>query len=184
MAFTGLITVDANALVVSGTTAWSLPNNLHADDGAFTDIEGDSSVDPSDSNKREWTASGLSVPAGATILGIEVRIEGLNADVQLNDLRMQPTVSSSLVGDVTTITGDEAGSPFDTTFGGATDTLNSGVTAADINAGDFGIALWHFLHGAQGTASWALDVMQIGVYYEVASAAKRTGLGLGLGLGL
>ena len=120
-----------------GSDSWLNPTNVLASDDTRATIN---NLDEGDASRYlKATDFGFTIPASATILGIEVGIEKHSTDA-INDARLR------LVKNDVIQTGDRASpAPWmatDTikTYGGSADLWNTSWTFADLNSTNFGIA--------------------------------------------
>lgn len=165
---------DDNAI---GVITWSNTANAGADDGSFATA--DSGVAPGDqiTHYLKVTNFGFTIPAGSTIVGITVEVEGKH----VNDLDSDSTTSVKLVkADGTLGTGTKTGGSWTTsdviyTFGSASDLWSDTWTAADINDADFGVAFSRTIARESGAASTisSVDYIRITVTYS-ATAGKAS----------
>jgi len=150
-----------------GSTNWTNPGNVTASDdsyaGFFAQLNGDSSKD------LDCTNFGFSIPAGATINGIQANIERNGFDITDVSIKL--------------LNGDGAGgesaqdkslgaswSNSDTvdSFGGPTDTWGETWSVSDVNSSNFGIRI-QCQDNAGGfpqiLGSANIDHVEITVYY-------------------
>ena len=124
---------------------------------------------------RFVNVSGLSIPVGSTIDGIEVRIKrkGLdytthNSDIRDSVLRLH--VSGTMSGDdnADTDTTWPTSNAFGATVGGPTDDWNAGYDRADLIGATFGVQLSVAnVETVDAYGSAFVDVLQIKIYYTV-----------------
>jgi hypothetical protein len=163
VADTGWVDVGTGVYDTSyGTTAWVSPEQITADDGSNAQII---SVGAVTSYYLKGTNVGLSIPAEATIDGIEVRLEGRksNAVTQTID-RIRLVDEAGTIG----TTDRSAGETFTTSdvfypFGGASDLWEDTWSETDVEDIDFGFVL-AVVKGAN-FAQCFIDVFQVKVYY-------------------
>ncbi|MGV3628992.1 MAG: DUF6701 domain-containing protein [Betaproteobacteria bacterium] len=145
--------------------AWNNPGNALSSNNADATV----SVDGSTSEALECANYSFSIPAGATITGIEVNVErsssstnnGGSRDASL--LLLGGTLAGSNLATATIYTtGDVV-----ETHGNPTETWGNAWTVAQINAAAFGAALRVTKPGGGGPAhTVSVDHIQITVYYS------------------
>lgn len=180
MADTGWVICGTGANDSSvGTEAWANPGNITADDATYADVTA--------ASKNEQTYYikgsnfGLSVPAGATIDGIEIR-------GQFYDSTGAPTsfINYARVEHPTLGVGDdqETGStildftPTNYDYGGPTELHGLSWTSSDVNNSGFAV-LYSINTGEGFTRAPYCDAIWVKVYY---TEAPPGGLGPGRGL--
>lgn len=145
--------------------AWNNPGNALSSNNADATV----SVDGSTSEELQCANYGFSIPAGATITGIEVNVERSSSSTNNGGSR-----DSSLLLLGGTLTGSNlATATIYTTadvvesHGGATQTWGNAWTVLQINATAFGAALRVTKPGGGGAAhTVSVDHIQITVYYS------------------
>jgi hypothetical protein len=166
-----------------GKTVWSNPDYAKVDDANYAANE-ILKIDYSDwlrlTNFGFDGANG--VPAGATIDGIEVQVRrAANGASVIFDSAVYLRKTAGQVGDNKTSGTFWATSKETVTYGGPTDTWNSGLTASDIRDSGFGIDLSAF----NGDGSVAYDALiyfcQIRVYYTVVPKTMTKTMGYIIG---
>jgi hypothetical protein len=158
----------------TGNTSWSNTSNVKSSDNS------DASASLSGgkiSNYLMAIGFGFSIPLNATITGIKVEIEraegNQSSSAYIRDNSVKIVKGGSITGsehaDISTNwpTSDQIAS-----YGSNSDLWGQSWTPADINAGNFGVAI-----SAKNTSSWNseyayVDNMKITVYYSVASACN------------
>lgn len=172
MADTGFVIAGAGAVDDSyGSLGWNNPNNITADDGNDANS---GAMGAFTTHYLVSSSHGLSVPSGATIDGIEVRIQAhdaVNASGTFDRVRI---VKGGSIGSIERASGeDPSGTPADFDFGGASDLWGETWTDSDVNASGFGVAVT-FITGV--FADFHVDAVWIKVYYtEGASNPEATG---------
>jgi hypothetical protein len=146
-----------------GTAAWNAPGRITTDDNSYSEILGGSVT----SNYLRASNFGFAIPAGATIDGIEARIErksifggpdGLDNSIKLFN------ASGVAAGNEKSTGAAWPSSTTVTTLGGATDLWGLTPSEADVEDIDWGWAI-------SGTTvdSWLqVDLMEMKVYYTLA----------------
>lgn len=122
-----------------GGTAWTNPSNCTADDATVA-----KAILPGagTSDYLEATNFGFSIPAGATIDGIEFLIQGrektTSDDINDNEVKV---IKGGVRGTENKAAAGEWPTTFtDRTYGGSADLWSESWTYSDINASDFGVA--------------------------------------------
>lgn len=144
-----------------GTVAWTNPGNITFDDGLNASV---STTDASaDTNYLFVTNYGFSIPAGATITGIDVYAEnGGSINKQQSSVRL---VKSGVIQPVDRAT---PGQPlYNTVFGSSTDLWGDTWTPDDINNSGFGVAFAVRIFAGEGNT---VDYVGIEVYYTPAGS--------------
>lgn len=146
-----------------GTTAW-----------ASTGMGGDVIGGPSTSYSQYLKSSshGFSIPASATIDGIEVKITGYSSGFGVAEDRMR-LVKGGVIGSVNRAsTGWTNGQVQTYTYGGAADLWGETWAPANINASSFGVAMSAYLEAdsGEGSSLFVTD-MNIKVYYSTPPGA-------------
>jgi hypothetical protein len=143
-----------------GTDAWSNPDNAKTSNNSRAEFL--SSFPPGTSYYLKATNFGLSVPAGATIDGIEVQVEKLAEladDVSEENVKLIDELGTA-VGDNKAKGGYWSTSEGYVTYGGSSDLWSNTWSETDVNDSDFGVAI-------NVTAEYTayIDHIQIKVYY-------------------
>jgi hypothetical protein len=127
-----------------GTVAWTNPGNALSDDNSFATVT--LTTGSTASNYLQTTDYGFSIPADATILGIQVTIgryesqAGLGTNIR--DIVVQLIKGGSLVGSNLAATGTNwPTSETAANYGGSSNLWGTTWTPSEINASDFGVAL-------------------------------------------
>ena len=129
-------TVSAN----TGNAAWVTPNNAQADDGSTTEAPGDS--DNAETDQLNCTNFGSSIPAGATIDGIEFECERHTSSQDIWTDRTVKCIKGGTVQGTDLSSGTLwTGSPVKETYGGALELWGLTWSVADINASTSGFSL-------------------------------------------
>jgi len=153
----------------TGTIDWLNPGNISADDTnyATADLSGTNVVT---SRYLEGTNYGFTIPAAATIDGIQVTIgrfesaTGPGNDVRDTVVRLMK--AGNITGDNKADTGTDwsTGTSASATYGSSSDLWGVSWTSADINASNFGVAL---AADSDNNRLASVDYMQITVSYTV-----------------
>ena len=160
---------------------WTSVGNVGADDGSNASITAASY----DTNDYSYVirASNYSagVPAGATIDGIKVEIEGYCDTNELSkDVLVQLSKdNAALVGDNYAKGTDLETSATVRTYGGAADKWGTTWTAAEVNATDFAV---HFAYQAtQANSDLYVDFVRVTIYYTATESHSGTSTVTGIG---
>lgn len=151
---------DSNAI---GTVAWSNPSNAAASDNSRATAN--LSEPGLTSHYLKATNFGFTLPEGATVLGIEARVEKSKTELfTLTDAEVK-IVKGGVVG--STNKRDIAEWPVNNdgivTYGGPTDLWGTTWAVADVNGEGFGLVI-----AAQGRGVARVDDIEIVVYYSYA----------------
>jgi hypothetical protein len=159
---TGWVTVGTGAEDASyGTKAWGADaSNVTADDSSYA-------VAASGSGNTYYLKGmnlGLSIPAGATIDGIEVRVEagegaGASTLERVRIVKADGTIGATERGEGAALDGVETLY----TYGGASDLWGESWSSTDTNDADFGFAV-SFNQNFAGIT--AVDYMQVKIHYK------------------
>ena len=147
-----------------GTIAWSNVNNAASSNDVYAVASAPSIID---THYLKATNFGFSIPSGATISGIEVRIErSMSVSGFVVDNSMKAVQGGSIVG-AEHATNTHTWTTTDTidTFGGPMDLWGVTWTPDQINASDFGAAFSAFTTDA---LDMRIDQMTMTVYYSEA----------------
>jgi len=168
---------------ISGGVAWATPDNIKADDSSRADfVSGESPPDYDSLGLAATNFDFSSIPAGATIDGVEVRCEGYSGTTGLftwTTLRLvladDSDGSENKFADLAAPNGlqtDEAG--------GYNDLWSEGtITRADVQDSDFGFFVG--LNDAMGDRTFGIDSMQMRVFYTEGEAGEEAALTTVLG---
>jgi hypothetical protein len=157
-----------------GLNAWTNPGNGAASDGSYA-----VALLGGGSNYLTWTGFGFAIPSGATVLGIEFEVNGIDSNSFGTDNGVYLVIGGTRVG-VNQATGAGFGSGGSTlTYGGPTSLWGLTPTAAQINASNFGVA-WSGVGGHSVSSS--VDYGRITVYYTGGSITYSSATGGGLTL--
>lgn len=163
----GTISNDASF----GTTAWSNPSNAASSNDSYATVAVDNT--PTDSQYLKVSNFGFTIPAGATINGIEDKIEKSRAGGLENVIdRRVRVVKGGVIG--STDKADATSWPTtDTifTYGGASDLWGETWTDSDVNASNFGGVIAAGTDAAPGTAQ--VDHWERTVHYTEAAGPGR-----------
>jgi len=146
-----------------GVTAWTNPGNISADDGVYATCT---------SNSPQYlkaTNFGFSIPDGATIDGIEVKIQLFRTGPRVHtvsNVRMVKADGSisttNRASDNTVINTTET----ENTYGGDSILWGETWTAADINDADFGVVFNSAPGGGKGIPTISVDCITVKVWFH------------------
>jgi len=122
----------------SGAVAWSNMNNVTSSD----DNRATATLDNNSTYILMATSTGISVPAGAIIDGIEVKIEKSSTNNMVRDNLVSLIKENVIVGEDKSSGGSwPNGTDATSTYGSATDRWGEAWNADDINSSNFGVAV-------------------------------------------
>ena len=146
----------------AGNVAWSSPGNITADDGTRASC----TLTGNTSQYLHATNFGLSLPAGATVLGVEVRVQrSVAIFTSSKDHTIQLIKGGTRSGDNKADTSTNwPTSDTNADYGGPSDLWGLSLSESDVEASNFGVAI-----RAQNSASGAtrVDAVWIRVTYAV-----------------
>jgi hypothetical protein len=150
-----------------GTVAWTNPGNAFSNNATYAQA---TNLDGTTSNYLRCLNYGFGIPAGATILGIIVRVERKSSVTGgSNDAAMRLVKGGTILGVATdrSTTTPYTNADFVEVHGGATDLWGTTWTQAEIIANNFGAAFAATKPSAAGAAqSITVDHIQIEVFYS------------------
>lgn len=158
MADTGFV---LGGSVSDSGTSWVNPNNVLADDSSGTNSSWTLGGATSD---LRVTNFGLSVPTGATIDGIEVKIDKLAVTTGTVELSLALTKNGT--AQVGVAVGSVLANQIDT-HGSPTDLWVTTWTPSEVNASTFGVLVTGYDDGS-GSGQANIDVISVRVYYTEA----------------
>ncbi len=145
---------------ISGSVVWTNPSNAGASDNVYATLVASGNQS---SHRLKATNFGFSIPVNATITGIEVSVEAVSS--------VPDTWGCFyLIKNGGYAAAHLNAGPVDTieryvSSGGANDLWNTTWTPADINASNFGAAVWNLAPAGGSTLS--VDHIRVTVYYTV-----------------
>ena len=187
MTTTGLVIagVGSNVDDGSGGQAWVNPDRITADDGS------NSTTNMASASTTQWLVSSShdfsSIPDGATINGITVRIQRWK---QSDNFAFVDNIVQLTKNGTSVVGGNKASAtPWTTTanenidYGGSADLWGTTWTAAEVKASTFGLVLkGDKTSGGGGSSNTRVDAIWIGIdYTEPAAGGKRRKTLLGVG---
>lgn len=157
-----------------GTVDWASISNIEADDGVVASISGLSSGGAS--HYAVATNFGFSIPAGATINGIQVTVKkarNSSGTVVDNSVKLVKggVISGNDKADTST---NWSATLTNTTYGSASDLWGLSFTAADINASNFGVAFSGTESVAGPNPQQKIDAISITVTYTPVAGQSGT----------
>lgn len=152
-----------------GDRAWNNITNIQTDDATFATTNGNLTFSLPNSNCLEFTNFGFSIPATATITGINISVRRKGeTDNSTVDKSIQLLAGGVAIGnDKATIDlwGDAS---FAATYGGAQDLWGTTLTPTDVNASNFGFTFQAKREASTGEAQIEFVEMSI-CYSDVAT---------------
>lgn len=168
MASTGFTIAGSGANSDPGSgTAWTGPGNVTADDGTVANVSGLATAGDT-TQYLHATNFGFAIPSGATIDGIEVRLnkyKNTSGGAVIDDLDVILIKGGTRSG-----TGkDGADWPADATnnedYGSSSDLWGTTLTDTDVNASNFGVAIRAECRSSGASRVARLDAVWINVHY-------------------
>ena len=167
MATTGqLFPASGSSVDRGGATDWVNASNITSSDGS------DATSDPTPTDYLLGTSFSASIPSGATIDGIIVRVTAAESGPGGTDFVAQlisdgtPTLIGSSKGPTTV-----GSNPH--TLGGASDVWGASLSDAIVNASGFGIAIWST--DSDGDNELQVDYVTIEIYYTLGDVYDPSG---------
>ncbi len=153
----------------AGSLAWSNTSNASSSNNSYATV----GAAPGAGQTTQWlkatNASGLSVPAGSTITGFQLKIErhGTSTGSGISATKLA-IVKGSTISSTTRDSDAWQSSDTVSEFGDSTDLWGETWTSTDIGAG-VGFAIRSDFNGGVGSITISVDHMQIKIYYETPS---------------
>jgi hypothetical protein len=163
---------SANSGGGAGDVGWVSPGNAYTSDNAYMTADGGFTGGLTDILRL--TGFGFSVPGGATINGITVEIERKSSGV-VTDATVRLLKAGTETGSNKASASGWPPADAYATYGGAADLWGTTWTAAQINAGTFGVSLSANL---DVVAAASVDHVRVTVTYTAAAAASHNALAL------
>lgn len=170
MADTGWIIAGAGANVNIGSTDWTNPGTITADDGLSASV----ALKDTDSDYLKASNFGFAIPTGATIDGIAIRVK---ARVEIDGstgaiFYVAPWKDDSTAGTDLCGTQDLTTTFTNYDYGGATELAGLTLTVADVNASTFQCRIRCHAGNLSGLTSDYPDVdtVWMKIYYTEAGA--------------
>lgn len=145
-----------------GEENWITPNN------ALTSNDLDTTVLPKEAAYSDWlrvTNFTFGIPAGSTIVGIEVKIERAAADGYIRDSSLRLVKDGVVSGDDNASMTLWPATDGEAEYGGSADLWNSGYGYADVTDAGFGVQLSAYNTDAGAQHSAAVDHIAIKITY-------------------
>lgn len=144
--------------------AWSNLSNMGASDNTYT------TASPGAGAGAQFLYipfTGISLPSGSTLQGIEASAEGnITGDTPLFGV-FYLTITGDQVGvegsDTPSL--DWTSSDTTTTYGGASNLWNTSLTKADVESSGFGVVVYVFGGGSAAT-NWSIDHVRVRFTYD------------------
>lgn len=154
----------------AGNVAWSNPGNITAADG---NVARSAVKSGTTTQYLHATNFGFSIPANAIIEGVVARVRRMVSDigtVQGADHTIQLIVGGVRSGNNNAQGGNwPKGTQTDADYGSSSDKWGLGLTAANINSANFGLAVRG--QNTSGTATFNVDAIWLQVYYSEPKAS-------------
>ncbi len=148
-----------------GLTTWSSPGSAIDGVGGLASAALAATGVPGDITFHLLaTGFGFAIPAGVTIAGVEVQWR-IQADHLGNVEGIGRLVQAGVPDSDPRLTGNWPAAAAYVTLGGAADLWNTALTVAEVNAADFGAAIYA-VNSEAGTNTVYLDDVLITVYYS------------------
>jgi hypothetical protein len=172
MTDTGFLTSGTQANDGTGTVAWLNLGNVNASDNAYATCV---LAAGQTSQGALLTNFGFSVPSNAIILGVEVSVErSQSVASRVNDNTVQLIKGGTPGGTNKAAAGFWPATDTVLVYGASNDLWGNALTAADVNASNFGLK-FRVNEGA-GASTAQVDLVQLKVYYQQSSvSADGTG---------
>lgn len=171
---TGWVLAGAGATVSDGHVAWSSPGNITAEDGTNATCNVDTG---GQSDILKGTTFPTTIPAGATINGVEVKLKLSVSAIKHRDFLVKLVVGGTIVGANRATAANLPTSPATWTYGSSTDMWSTTITRDQAIATNFG---WVFQtdDNDSGAEQSRVDSMYVKIYYTEAGAAPAGGFPL------
>lgn len=155
---------------------WANPDNVKVSDNsrAIADVPKISSTDWLRTTNFGFTTS--DIPSGATVIGIEVKIEAqaeVADKVGANNIYLRD--ASGQVGDNGVTEEKWTTSDADYFHGGAADTWNAGLSDSDVRASTFGVDITAINIDTSGAREARIDCVWVRVYWVLKSSEQGQG---------
>jgi len=152
-----------------GTLTWTNPGNITLADGVYATA---TSSAGNNTHYLQGSNYGFSIPAGATINGITVNINGHKNGTGGGSYfsNIVELVKGGVIGGNNNASNQQLSNPSDSvqTFGSVSDLWGQSWTATDINASNFGVVASY--QSATNTSSVSIDYIQVTITYTAASS--------------
>lgn len=143
----------------AGATAWTNPGNITADDTSYA-----TAAVPTD--YLIATGFGFSIPTGATIDGVTVRVDASETGAGNSSYipQLVSAATPTLIGSAKSAVTVNNTSQVTSTDGGSSDLWGATLTPAICNAAGFGVAIW----STDATNTLSIDFITVEVTYTLA----------------
>jgi hypothetical protein len=154
-----------NVPIAGSNKSWTNTGNAAATDNIYTSYGSLTGSSPSFTDYLQITGFGFSIPGGVSITGIVVEVERSDANQRTADNRIR-IVKGGTIG----ATERSSGAAYPSTdgyqtYGNSGDLWGETWTEADINSGNFGVAI-SAVRTVSGTNAGRIDHVRITVYYD------------------
>lgn len=157
-----------------GSSSWSGLGNMGSSNNTYTTTTAPA---VSAANHLYIPFTGISLPSGSTLQGIEASLEGnVTGDTPLVDY-FYLTNDGTSTGDGDTPSLAWSGTDTTTTYGGASDLWNSGYTKTDVEAAGFGLIVFVY-GGITSSSTFSIDHVRIRFTYDDGVTASNPPNGL------
>ncbi len=149
-----------------GTKDWSNPSNAQTHDNSYATA----SINNGEvTHYLKATGFGFSIPAGATINGIQVDVERQESgsSTRVNDNSVRLVKGGTISGDDKSTGAGWPSSDAYITYGGPSDTWGLSWNYSDINSADFGVVISAIHDGSSHSRTAYIDHIRITVYYNL-----------------
>lgn len=140
----------------SSSDDWSNPTRALTNDGQYA-------TETSDGDRHRFSNFGFSVPANATIAGIQVDVEAKSTDPSGCEIDVDISSNNSNFGNDKTI----GLTSTDTlrSVGGVTDTWGDSWTPAEVNSSNFAVRITYVDPGSSCSGTASVDYLQARIFY-------------------
>jgi hypothetical protein len=149
----------------SETNAWGTTTRLTAKDSVRSPQS--PSTDPAVNQWAQGTNYGFSIPAGSTILGVQLLVNRLQASGTsgyITDDTVQLIYNNARIGDNKAKAGNWTGSGVDVTYGATNDVWGTTLTVEMVNSSTFGVRFR--CKRTAGDRGANLDCLQLAITYQ------------------
>jgi RHS repeat-associated protein len=142
---------------------WSNPGDASGGDNSYAQVTLNGGAS---SDYLDVTDFDISLPVGATVVGVRVEVERKaesTAGGVVRDAKVQLTLGGAAVGDDKATSADWPSADGYAVYGGPADDWNTTLTAADVNSATFGVRLQ--AHGYNAPSVASVDGVRVSVTY-------------------
>ncbi|HEY7148557.1 MAG TPA: hypothetical protein VH420_03840 [Gaiellaceae bacterium] len=156
----------------TGST-WTSPGNVLTNNSSYATKSLSAGVS---SGTLDATSYSMALPAGATVTGIQARIDRkTSVSSTIRDFTVQLLKAGSAVGNNKAATGTNWGtSDAYATYGADGDLWGTTWTQSDVNASNFGLRLVAKNNSGSSSATASIDHMELTVYYDYYQTSTAT----------